>query len=88
MSIGSFIFCDRCNPQAIRNIPFPGEQRRNADGRSWFDGSSEDAQKEGWLVDRDYHICPRCNDFGTIKPSTKNSPRFTIVPGSRESNNS
>lgn len=67
MAIRSFIFCDICNPQAIRYV----EQRRGprgdgtngrrlTDGRSWFDGTEAAAAAEGWTVADGHHVCPRC----------------------------
>ncbi len=70
MSIRTFIFCDICNPRAIR-CP---EQRRNlkrnsligrrlADGRAWFEGDMEIAVREhGWILTAEgSHICPHCH---------------------------
>jgi hypothetical protein len=70
MARRSFIFCDICNPLAIRDI----EMRRNTqrcvdktkgrritDGRAWFDGADEEAQADGWVATEDgQHICPTC----------------------------
>jgi hypothetical protein len=69
MSIRTFIFCDICNPQALRSIEFrrttrldtrPG--RRISDGRSWIEVTLEQAvEQEGWLLDEDgLHVCPAC----------------------------
>jgi hypothetical protein len=68
MAQRSFIFCDICNPLAIRYI----EMRRSAgrdsrlgrrvtDGRNWFDGSEEQAERAGWVATEDgQHVCPDC----------------------------
>lgn len=61
------IFCDVCNQQGIRYI----EQQRNSqrgdaggrritDGRAWYEGTVEEAEELGWLIDGDQHICPKC----------------------------
>ncbi len=61
------IFCDICNQQGIRYI----EQKRNiergdvdgrriTDGRSWFEGSLEEALDAGWDYNNGSHTCPRC----------------------------
>ena len=68
MSIRTFIFCDICNPQALRSIEFrrtPRENersgRRLSDGRAWFDGSLTHAFSSGWVIDSNQqHICPEC----------------------------
>lgn len=68
MARRSFIFCDICNPLAIRYI----EMRRSAgrdsrigrrvtDGRNWFDGADEEAKQAGWVgTDDGQHVCPDC----------------------------
>jgi hypothetical protein len=68
MARRSFIFCDICNPLALRAI----EMRRNggrdirdgrrlSDGRAWFDGSDHEAKTAGWVVaDDGQHICQTC----------------------------
>jgi hypothetical protein len=69
MSIRTFIFCDICNPQALRSIEFrrsPRIQQRNgrriSDGRAWFEGHPEKAKQYGWLCTTDgRHICPDCH---------------------------
>ncbi|MBI5329171.1 MAG: hypothetical protein HZB71_01005 [Betaproteobacteria bacterium] len=74
MARRSFIFCDICNPLAIRDIEMrrntgrcqdgakdKGKGRRITDGRAWFDGSDEEAQTDGWVPTEDgQHICPTC----------------------------
>ena len=68
MARRSFIFCDICNPLAIRNIEMRRNSsrdvrtgRRNIDGRMWFDGTDEEAAHEGWVATQDnQHICPTC----------------------------
>ena len=68
MSIRTFIFCDICNPQAIRAIEFRRASRehersgrRLSDGRIWFDGSLDEAIDKGWICnEQGQHICPVC----------------------------
>lgn len=72
MSVRTFIFCDICNPQALRSIEFrrstrlgdrPG--RRISDGRSWLEASLEHAiENAGWQRTADgQHICPACQNL-------------------------
>jgi hypothetical protein len=63
------IFCDICNPQGIRYIEQTRhtqrgdvDGRRVTDGRSWYEGSLDDALKLGWLHEDGAHVCPRCKD--------------------------
>ena len=66
MSIRTFIFCDICNPQALRSIEFrrgPREEERNgrrlSDGRAWFEGDLSSASTSGWLIDTKLQqMCP------------------------------
>jgi len=67
MSRRSFIFCDICNPQAVREVEMrrasgrDGRGRRITDGRTWFDGTDQEAQESGWVAAEDgRHICPAC----------------------------
>jgi hypothetical protein len=67
MARRSFVFCDICNPLAIREVELrrasgrTGTGRRLTDGRVWFDGSEKEAQAAGWLATDDgQHICPAC----------------------------
>ncbi len=68
MARRSFIFCDICNPLALRAIELRRtsgrdnrDGRRLSDGRAWFDGSNTEAKLSGWLVaDDGQHICPAC----------------------------
>lgn len=68
MARRSFIFCDICNPMALRAIEMrrvDGRDHRNgrrlSDGRAWFDGNDQEARFAGWLVAEDgQHICPAC----------------------------
>jgi len=68
MSIRTFIFCDICNPQALRSVEFrrsPREEERNgrrlSDGRAWFDGDLSQALDSGWSIDEEgQNICPVC----------------------------
>lgn len=69
VAIRTFLFCDICNPQAIRHV----EQRRRqpradssgqriTDGRAWFEGEVAMAvQGHGWiLTETGQHVCPTC----------------------------
>jgi len=68
MTIRTFIFCDICNPQALRSVEFrrsPRENERNgrrlSDGRAWFDGDLSHAIDIGWSINSEgQHICPAC----------------------------
>lgn len=67
MARRSFIFCDICNPLALRDIEMRrasgrhGLGRRLSDGRVWFDGSDAEAAAAGWLATEDgQHVCPAC----------------------------
>jgi len=70
MTIRQFIFCDICNPQALRSIEFrraPREDertgRRISDGRAWFEGEWESASEAGWSATAEgQHICPLCRE--------------------------
>ncbi|MBU0500792.1 MAG: hypothetical protein KJ558_13705 [Gammaproteobacteria bacterium] len=74
MSIRTFIFCDHCNPIAIRFVEErrrsrwedPTMGRRISDGRAWFDGNTDEARQAGWIIE-DQHICPHCQRKG-LKP--------------------
>ncbi len=61
------IFCDSCNQQGVRNIEQTRsvqrgdtKGRRLTDDRAWFEGSLEEALKEGWIQQGSEHSCPRC----------------------------
>ena len=64
----SFIFCDICNPQAVRYVEMRRSigrdsriGRRLSDGRNWFEGSDEEAVAAGWVASEEGHyICPVC----------------------------
>ncbi len=68
MARRSFIFCDICNPLALRAIEMrrttgrdSRDGRRLSDGRAWYDGSDGEAKHAGWVVaDDGQHICPAC----------------------------
>lgn len=67
MARRSFIFCDICNPLAVREVELrrasgrAGKGRRLMDGRTWFDGSDKEALDAGWVpTDDGQHICPAC----------------------------
>ncbi|MFW5442937.1 MAG: hypothetical protein ACKE51_01345 [Methylococcaceae bacterium] len=69
MTIRNFIFCDICNPQALRSVEFrrsPRGNKRNgrrlSDGRAWFDGDISLALENGWSINNQgQHICPACS---------------------------
>lgn len=68
MSTRTFLFCDICNPQALRYV----EQRRGSrrgdtgiritDGRAWYEGDAKSAvASRGWrTIGIGKHACPRC----------------------------
>ena len=69
MARRSFIFCDICNPLALRSIEMrrtansrdQRDGRRLSDGRAWYDGGDNEAKVAGWVVtDDSQHICPAC----------------------------
>lgn len=68
MTVRSFIFCDICNPMAIREIEMRRTTvrdarggRRVSDGRMWFDGDEQSAVKHGWVAtENGQHVCPSC----------------------------
>jgi hypothetical protein len=68
MARRSFIYCDICNPLALRSIEMrrvtgrdSRDGRRLSDGRAWYDGSDKEAKHAGWVVaDDGQHICPSC----------------------------
>jgi hypothetical protein len=68
MTIRQFIFCDICNPQAVRSIEFRRAPRKDertgrriSDGRAWFEGELKVAIDQGWtLTLAGQHICPSC----------------------------
>jgi hypothetical protein len=68
MSIRKIIFCDICNPQALRSVEFRRAPRDNdrggrriSDGRSWIEGELSNSIDYGWLATSDgRHICPIC----------------------------
>ena len=62
MARRSFIFCDICNPLALRAIELRRTSgREHRDGRRLSDGSNAWAKQTGWLVaDGGQHILPSC----------------------------
>lgn len=69
MARRSFVFCDICNPLAVREVELrrasgrSGKGRRLMDGRAWFDGADKEALDAGWIATDDgQHICPACFD--------------------------
>ena len=53
----------------IRNI-FDDDHhdRRNSDGRSWFEGTLDDAIKQGWqLSEHGDILCPHCVENGVAR---------------------
>ena len=72
MAIHTFIACDTCNHQGIRLIETrrgghrnQRQGRRISDGRSWFEGTEEDAREYGWHTTPDgQHVCPLCYERG------------------------
>lgn len=87
MSIRTFIFCDACNPQAIRTINDTDSYgRRTCDERSWFEGHVSEAGKIGWVITHDgYNVCPKCHNKGLVRtlkriaPNTKDSSTTRLM---------
>ncbi|MBF0470358.1 MAG: hypothetical protein HQL48_03185 [Gammaproteobacteria bacterium] len=74
MAIRSFLFCDICNPDAIRVPDYRRNEKRNSrsgrrftDGRKWVEASREVAATEhGWFYDSNQRdICPACQPIVT-----------------------
>jgi len=73
--IRTFIFCDRCNPSGVRIIYNKDEpKRRYTDERYWFEGTIEEAKKEGWKIGQNSHTCPRC-----VKLLKMTTPNLYVV---------
>lgn len=70
MAQRTFVFCDRCNPCAVRFVDRRScrqrdnqrDGRRVIDGRAWFEGTVEDAiATSGWVcTDDNQHLCAIC----------------------------
>lgn len=68
MSIRTIVFCDICNPRALKSVELRRERqgeeragRRLTEGRAWLEGELSDAVANGWLYMPDgRHICPAC----------------------------
>lgn len=62
MTTRTFIFCDICNPQGLRNLSVNPENKENS-GKlyAWFEGHVDQAAKLGWgTTDKGLNLCPRC----------------------------
>jgi hypothetical protein len=86
MGLRTFLFCDVCNPQAIRLVEERRSHhrtdrsgRRHADGRSWFEGTPQEAMEQaGWnRIDDGRYICPDCagRDLLDFHPATNFATR-------------
>jgi len=68
MSIRKIIFCDICNPRALKAVDFRRVNReseptgrRITEGRAWIEGEIADAVENGWLcTSNGQHVCPVC----------------------------
>jgi hypothetical protein len=69
VAVRTFLFCDICNPLAIRSVELrrhrpraDGSGQRLTDGRAWFEGELAVAvASHGWIVTADgQHVCPKC----------------------------
>lgn len=85
MSIRSFIFCDFCNPDAVRTVdrraPRPGGAgRRLDDGRAWLEaGEREAVEVYGWTRTRDGgHLCPACQGRLANGPAARRGAVFPL----------
>lgn len=65
----TFVFCDRCNPQAYRFVEyrrsgsrFEKSGRRITDGRAWVESpGAGKLNAKGWVETEDQkHFCPQC----------------------------
>ncbi|MFQ3236052.1 MAG: hypothetical protein ACI9C4_001616 [Paraglaciecola sp.] len=70
----AFIFCDICNRQGLRYIEQNrssqrGDEggRRVTDGRSWYEGTLQEALNVGWVDDDGQHICPHCHQRAQLR---------------------
>lgn len=73
--IRTFIFCDRCNPMGIRIISNKSDPtRRISDERAWFEGTTDEAKKEGWIISISKHTCPCC-----IQKYESKSPKLQLI---------
>lgn len=87
MARRSFIFCDICNPLAVREVEMrrasgrDGKGRRITDGRVWFDGTEEEGKAAGWVATGDgQHICPACFErMRSMRPILEE--RLFVSPG-------
>ena len=72
MAVRTFVFCDICNPMAIRILDRRAgterqrSGRRITDGRSWYEGYTSDAiDGHGWnRTNEGRHVCPDCSERG------------------------
>lgn len=68
MAVRKFLFCDICNQRGTRlieerrSLDRSGEGRRISDGRTWFEGTFDEAKKVGWKILQKKHVCPRCQE--------------------------
>lgn len=80
MGVKTFIYCDYCNPNAIRVVDRrPPERasvggRRNSDSRSFIDGGNGEAAAAGWTIVRGMHFCPRCGQHADRFLSREGDP--------------
>lgn len=52
--------------------------RRNSDGRSWFEGSASEAVKNGWkALGNNTIICPHCVESDIAKLMLRNQIGFS-----------
>ncbi|MBI5918894.1 MAG: hypothetical protein HY849_05935 [Nitrosomonadales bacterium] len=78
MGVKTFIYCDFCNPSAIRfvdrRVPERSlDGRRNSDSRSFIDGGGADALASGWKIVDGRHFCPRCIQHAHKLPAAESS---------------
>jgi hypothetical protein len=87
MARRGFIFCDICNPLAIRYVEMRRSIGRNSrigrrvtDGRNWFEGDDAEAELAGWIsTEEGQHVCPAC--FARMKSMRHVLEERLIMPG-------
>ena len=62
MTTRTFIFCDICNPRALRNISVgPENEGNNTKLHALFEGHAHQAARLGWVsTENGHNLCPRC----------------------------
>ena len=88
MSIRQFIFCDVCNPMAVRQIEerraaLRSGGRRRTDDRAWVEGSRSHATEQGWVATAEgMDVCGRCCERGLAERFLNDVQQPTLAPQS------